>query len=138
MTSGTVKWFSDAKGIGFIESDNGGADVFVHFSAIEMDGFKTLKPGCRVNFDLAEGPKGLYAQQVRPNDATVNGAGNGENPTTGVAGSAATEKNNTGGITPNATTSEPDTTHAYASSRSSDETTVQPTQVSVQQPISTY
>lgn len=67
MASGVVKWFSDAKGIGFIEPDGGGADVFVHFSAIEMDGYKTLKPGSHVDFDLAEGPKGLYAQQVRPN-----------------------------------------------------------------------
>lgn len=71
MSSGTVKWFSDAKGIGFIEPDGGGADVFVHFSAIEMDGYKTLKPGSRVDFDLAEGPKGLYAQQVRPDDVST-------------------------------------------------------------------
>lgn len=79
MASGVVKWFSDAKGIGFIEPDGGGADVFVHFSAIEMDGYKTLKPGSHVDFDLAEGPKGLYAQQVRPNGAvSVGGQSNAD------------------------------------------------------------
>jgi CspA family cold shock protein len=65
MTMGTVKWFNDAKGFGFIEPEGGGADVFAHFSAIAMDGFKTLKQGSRVSFDLADGPKGQLAQNIR-------------------------------------------------------------------------
>jgi CspA family cold shock protein len=65
MTVGTVKWFNDAKGFGFIEPEGGGADVFAHFSAIAMDGFKTLKQGSRVSFDLVDGPKGQLAQNIR-------------------------------------------------------------------------
>lgn len=64
MATGTVKWFNDAKGFGFIEPDGGGADVFAHFSAIAMDGFKTLKQGSRVTFDLVDGPKGQLAQNI--------------------------------------------------------------------------
>ncbi|WP_300846990.1 cold-shock protein, partial [uncultured Parasutterella sp.] len=55
MATGTVKWFNDAKGYGFITPDDGGEDLFAHFSAIKMDGFKTLKQGQRVTFDLKEG-----------------------------------------------------------------------------------
>lgn len=66
MNFGTVKWFNDAKGFGFIEPENGGADVFAHFSAIQMDGFRTLKQGSRVSFELIQGPKGLLAQNIRP------------------------------------------------------------------------
>ncbi|MFT4191586.1 MAG: cold-shock protein [Comamonas sp.] len=66
MASGTVKWFNDAKGFGFIEPDEQGGDVFAHFSAIAMEGFKTLKEGGRVEFDLVEGPKGRLAQNIRP------------------------------------------------------------------------
>src|SRR5690349_19979422 len=62
MATGTVKWFNDAKGFGFIEADGGGADVFAHFSAITMEGFKTLKQGSRVTFDVTDGPKGQLAQ----------------------------------------------------------------------------
>ena len=65
MATGTVKWFNDAKGFGFIEPDGGGADVFAHFSAISMDGFKTLKQGARVTFELAAGPKGQLAQNIQ-------------------------------------------------------------------------
>ncbi len=65
MPSGTVKWFNDAKGFGFIEPDGGGADVFAHFSAIAMEGFKTLKQGSRVHFEVTEGPKGQLAQNIQ-------------------------------------------------------------------------
>ena len=65
MATGTVKWFNDAKGFGFIEPDGGGSDVFAHFSAITMDGFKTLKQGSRVSFDIQDGPKGQLAQNIQ-------------------------------------------------------------------------
>ncbi len=64
MAIGTVKWFNDAKGYGFI-SQEGGEDVFVHHTAINMDGFRTLKEGERVEFDVTQGPKGLQAANVR-------------------------------------------------------------------------
>ncbi|GAB4165984.1 MAG: cold-shock protein CspB [Geothermobacteraceae bacterium] len=60
---GTVKWFNNAKGFGFIEQE-GGPDIFVHFSAIEMDGYRTLNEGDTVQFEMIEGPKGLQAQKV--------------------------------------------------------------------------
>ncbi len=66
MAIGTVKWFNDAKGFGFIEPDGGGADVFAHFSAVQMDGFRTLKQGGRVSYELAQGPKGDLAQNICP------------------------------------------------------------------------
>lgn len=65
MPNGTVKWFSDAKGFGFIAPDEGGADVFAHFSAVQMEGFRTLKEGSRVSYDLVQGPKGSLAQNIR-------------------------------------------------------------------------
>lgn len=65
MATGTVKWFNDAKGFGFIEPDGGGSDVFAHFSAISMDGFKTLKQGSRVSFEVTQGPKGQLAQNIQ-------------------------------------------------------------------------
>ena len=66
MATGTVKWFNDAKGYGFITPDDGGEDLFAHFSAIKMDGFKTLKQGQRVTFDLKEGEKGKQAANIKP------------------------------------------------------------------------
>ncbi|XOF34058.1 MAG: cold-shock protein [Candidatus Electrothrix sp. YB6] len=63
MAEGTVKWFNDAKGYGFIEQD-GGPDVFVHHSAIQAEGFKSLKEGSRVTFEVVNGPKGLAAENV--------------------------------------------------------------------------
>ena len=65
MATGTVKWFNDAKGFGFIAPDGGGPDAFAHFSAIAMEGFKTLKEGARVSFDLSDGPKGLMALNIQ-------------------------------------------------------------------------
>ncbi|MEM1080664.1 MAG: cold-shock protein [Pseudomonadota bacterium] len=66
MVTGTVKWFNDAKGFGFISQDNGGADVFVHFSAIQGSGFKSLAEGQKVEFELQNGPKGPQAANVNP------------------------------------------------------------------------
>lgn len=64
MAEGTVKWFNDSKGFGFIEQDNG-PDVFAHFSAIDGDGFKSLDEGQRVSFDVVEGQKGPQAAAIR-------------------------------------------------------------------------
>jgi cold shock protein len=64
MAQGTVKWFNDAKGFGFIKQD-GGEDVFVHHTAIQAEGFRSLTEGDRVEFEVAKGPKGLQAQNVR-------------------------------------------------------------------------
>jgi len=65
---GTVKWFNDAKGFGFIEPEGGGADVFAHFSAVQMEGFKSLKQGARVSYELVKGPKGDLAANIRSLD----------------------------------------------------------------------
>ena len=65
MAEGTVKWFSNEKGYGFIERGNGEADVFVHFSAIDGDGYKSLTEGQRVSFEVVQGDKGLQASNVQ-------------------------------------------------------------------------
>lgn len=64
--TGTVKWFNEKKGFGFISPDGGGADVFCHFSAIKANGFKTLAEGQKVNFEVAQGQKGPQAENVTP------------------------------------------------------------------------
>ena len=68
MSTGTVKWFNDAKGFGFITPDGGGKDLFAHFSAIQGHGFKTLKEGQKVSFDATKGPKGEQEANIRPID----------------------------------------------------------------------
>jgi CspA family cold shock protein len=65
MANGTVKWFNDSKGFGFITPDAGGEDLFAHFSAITMDGFKTLKEGQKVSFEVTQGPKGNQASNIQ-------------------------------------------------------------------------
>ncbi|WP_442782719.1 cold shock domain-containing protein CspD [Collimonas fungivorans] len=65
MATGIVKWFNDSKGFGFVTPDAGGEDLFAHFSAIQMDGFKTLKEGQKVQFDITQGPKGKQASNIR-------------------------------------------------------------------------
>ncbi len=72
MARGIVKWFNDVKGFGFIEPEGGGEDVFAHFSAIQMDGFRTLKQGSSVDFDLVDGPKGKLAQNIRAAEVTAS------------------------------------------------------------------
>lgn len=66
MTAGTVKWFNDAKGFGFITPEDGGKDLFAHFSEIQGNGFKSLAEGQRVGFTVKQGPKGLQAAEIRP------------------------------------------------------------------------
>lgn len=66
MASGTVKWFNNAKGFGFICPDQGGEDVFAHYSTIDMDGYRTLKAGQPVQFEVEQGPKGMHASSISP------------------------------------------------------------------------
>lgn len=72
MPTGIVKWFNSAKGYGFICPENGGQDVFAHFSAIIMDGYKCLKAGQMVSYEVNEGPKGLHALNIRPQTNEVD------------------------------------------------------------------
>ena len=65
MAQGTVKWFNNAKGFGFIDAGDGGSDVFAHYSAIAMEGYKTLPQGAVVSYELVEGPKGRHAQGIQ-------------------------------------------------------------------------
>ena len=69
--SGTIKWFSNAKGFGFIVNETGNGDIFVHYSAILTDGYKTLKAGQIVDYEIQEGEKGLHAINVIPSDQKV-------------------------------------------------------------------
>ena len=66
MAIGIVKWFSNSKGYGFISPEQGGDDIFAHFSSISMDGYKTLKKGQKVEFECTQGPKGLHATSITP------------------------------------------------------------------------
>ena len=71
MRTGTVKWFNDQKGFGFIQDDVGGEDVFVHFSVVEMDGFKSLKEGQPVTYEAEKSAKGMKATRVVPGAVTT-------------------------------------------------------------------
>ncbi|RKR06105.1 putative cold-shock DNA-binding protein [Kushneria sinocarnis] len=66
MATGTVKWFNDAKGYGFIAPSDGGDDVFAHFSEVQQDGFKSLQEGQKVSFEITQGKKGLQASNIQP------------------------------------------------------------------------
>ena len=72
MPRGTVKWFNNAKGFGFILPEGGGEDLFAHYSSIEMDGYRTLKAGQDVTFDVEEGDKGLHASHIKPTQKQDN------------------------------------------------------------------
>lgn len=88
MSTGQVKWFNNAKGFGFILPDGGGDDLFAHYSAIGMEGYKTLKAGQMVTFDAVEGPKGLHAANIRP---LTNHDGAGDSAESGAAEVAGSE-----------------------------------------------
>ncbi|MDT8397002.1 MAG: cold shock domain-containing protein CspD [Pseudomonadales bacterium] len=78
MSTGQVKWFNNAKGFGFILPDDGGDDLFAHYSVITMDGYKTLKAGQAVSFEVMKGPKGLHATNIVPISSTERKAEPGE------------------------------------------------------------
>jgi cold shock protein len=74
MATGKVKWFNNAKGYGFVIAEAGGEDLFVHYSSIQMDGYKTLKAGQDVEFDIEQGPKGLHAVNIRSFESDAGSA----------------------------------------------------------------
>ena len=74
MATGTVKWFNNAKGYGFVVPESGGDDIFVHYSSIQMDGYRTLRAGQPITFEVKEGPKGLHAVNIRLEGAPADGA----------------------------------------------------------------
>tara|TARA_B110000091_G_scaffold143808_1_gene153570 strand:+ start:262 stop:483 length:222 start_codon:yes stop_codon:yes gene_type:complete len=71
MAQGTVKWFNNAKGFGFIRPESGGEDIFAHYSTIEMEGYRTLRAGQDVNYELSEGPKGDHAASIKPREDDI-------------------------------------------------------------------
>jgi CspA family cold shock protein len=79
MTRGTVKWFNNVKGYGFIIPENGGGDVFAHYSTIDMEGYKTLRAGQEVRFEAVEGPSGMQTSQVKSVEDVIDGMGNRPN-----------------------------------------------------------
>ncbi len=84
MATGKVKWFNNAKGYGFVLAHTGGDDLFVHYSSIQMDGYKTLKAGQSVEFDIQQGPKGMHAVNIRVAEAmddAADGASEDDQPT---------------------------------------------------------
>jgi CspA family cold shock protein len=78
MATGKVKWFNNAKGYGFVVSETSGEDLFAHFSSIQMDGYKTLKAGQDVQFDIEQGPKGLHAVNIRSTESQASQEALGE------------------------------------------------------------
>ncbi len=76
MPRGTVKWFNNVKGYGFIIPETGGGDVFAHYSTIDMEGYKTLRAGQRVQFEAVEGPNGMQTSQVKSLDGMIDGMAN--------------------------------------------------------------
>lgn len=74
MTSGKVKWFNNAKGYGFVNTDGSTEDLFAHYTAVNMEGYKTLKAGQRVVFDIVQGPKGLHAINIAPAPVSAESA----------------------------------------------------------------
>ncbi|WP_299975266.1 cold shock domain-containing protein CspD [uncultured Pseudoteredinibacter sp.] len=78
MSTGTVKWFNNAKGYGFILPDEGSGDLFAHYSAIDMDGYRTLKAGQAVTFDTAKGDKGMHAINIRLAESSKSSQSNTE------------------------------------------------------------
>lgn len=86
MTKGTVKWFNNAKGYGFILADDSGEDIFAHYSAIEMEGYKSLKAGQEVGFDIQSGDKGAHASNIRASSSPDNSALNGSTSNTAQPG----------------------------------------------------
>lgn len=86
MARGTVKWFNNAKGYGFIIPDAGGEDLFVHYSYVNMEGYRTLKAGQRVEYDTQEAPKGLHAVNIRTEAAADAGTDSTPDVTPGTVG----------------------------------------------------